>query len=71
MPERSFEAVVEEGAIRLPPGVKLAEHTRVRVVVIGGNGRPSASVPGPRLTNPADVADFTMSIEPDPNLARI
>ncbi len=56
----TFEAVIENGQIRLPGSVHLPEKTRVYVVI---PGVPSAAYVGsPRLARPEQAADFEKEI---------
>jgi hypothetical protein len=62
----SFEGTVENGQIRLEPGVRLPENTKVYVLVPGLPSIPTARVHSPRLARPEQAADFAMEIvEPD------
>lgn len=62
----TFEAVVENGQIRVPGSVHLPEKAKVYVVV---PGVPSAAYVGsPRLVRPEQAADFEKEvIEGDPD----
>jgi len=56
----TFEAVVENGQIRLPASVRLPEKARVYVVI---SGVPSAAYIGrPRLARPEQAADFEKEV---------
>lgn len=56
----TFEAVVENGQIRLPGSVRLPEKARVYVVV---PGVPSAAYIGsPRLMHPEQASDFEKEV---------
>jgi hypothetical protein len=62
----SFEGIVENGQIRLEPGVRLPENTKVYVLVPDLPVMPTAHLRSPRLAHPEQTADFTMEIvEPD------
>ena len=56
----TFEAVVENGQIRLTDSVRLPEKARVYVVI---PGVPSATYIGsPRLARPEQAADFEKEV---------
>ena len=56
----TFEAVVENGQIRLPDSVRLPEKARVYVVI---PGVPSAAYIGsPRLARPEQAAHFEKEV---------
>ncbi len=59
---RTYEAVYENGAIRLAEDVQLPEHTRVYVVVPESNESLVYRVGSPRLLHPRQVADFVMEV---------
>jgi len=46
----SFEGIVENGRIRLEPGVRLPENTKVYVLVPGLEVKPTAQLRSPRLS---------------------
>jgi hypothetical protein len=58
----SFEAVVENGQIRLPAHVRLPEKAKVYVIAPGGEVLPTASVASPRLLHPEQIEDFKMQV---------
>lgn len=58
----TFEAVVENGQVRLPAGVVLPERQTVYVVVPGAESPPGRAVTGFRLANPADAPKFEMKV---------
>ncbi len=61
MPVMTFEGVVENGQVRLPPEVVLPERQTVFVVVPNAVP-PVPKLPGVRLTNPEDAAKFEMKV---------
>lgn len=67
----AYEAIVENGQIRLPAAVKLPDRTKVFVVV------PDAPVAGefriitPRLVHPEQAADFVKEVIADDNHAHL
>lgn len=61
----SFEAVVENGQIKLPENVHLPDQTRV-YVVIPGLGEPRVvRLMSPRLANPEQAVDFQKTVVPN------
>jgi hypothetical protein len=64
----SFEGIVEKGQIRLPDNIRVAEQTKVYVVIPGG-GQPGATRRmSPRLAHPEQAKDFEMTIVPNAKL---
>lgn len=58
----TFEAVVENGQIRLPVNVRLPEKSKVYVIAPGVELRPTASIVSPRLVHPEQAKDFEMEV---------
>nr|WP_309696623.1 antitoxin family protein [Armatimonas sp.] len=62
----TYEAIVEDGKLRLLEPVALPEKTRVYVVVpqpkLLEPALPQKNIRTPRLTNPADASDFVMEV---------
>lgn len=58
----TFEAVIENGQVRLPPGVVLPERQTVFVVVPDVAAPEPSKIPGVRLADPADAAKFEMKV---------
>jgi hypothetical protein len=58
----TFEAVVENGQVRLPPNVVLPERQAVLVVVPDGPASPNRTPTGFRLANPEDASKFEMKV---------
>jgi hypothetical protein len=58
----TFEAIVENGQIRLPVHVRLPEKAKVYVIAPDVEMRPSASIASPRLLHPEQADDFKMEI---------
>jgi len=58
----TFEAVVENGQIKLPENVHVPERTRVYVVVPGPVDPGVAKVMSPRLADPKQAKDFDMTV---------
>jgi hypothetical protein len=54
----SFEAVVQDGQIRLPDTVKIPDQTKVYVVVPELQDRAPLHIYSPRLAHPEQAVDF-------------
>ncbi len=61
----TYEAVVENGQIRLPLDLRLPENTKVYVVVPGAEVRPVPHIASPRLVHPEQAKDFVLSVQED------
>lgn len=62
MSATTFEGVIENGQVRLPPGVILPERQTVLVVVPDVGPAPAGRLPGARLADPKDAARFEMKV---------
>ena len=58
----TYEGVVENGRVRLPPDADIPDGTRVWVVVPAAETHPAAHVPTPHLVNPDQTKDFELKI---------
>ncbi|MEX0717979.1 MAG: hypothetical protein WD066_15400 [Planctomycetaceae bacterium] len=58
----TYEAIVQDGQIKLSEDVRLPEHAAVLVVVPGVREAPRIRVGSPRLAQPARAADFTKQV---------
>lgn len=58
----TFEAVVENGQIRLPVDVRLPEKSKVYVIAPDVELKPTAAVVSPRLAHPEQAKDFEMEV---------
>jgi hypothetical protein len=58
----TYEAVVENGHVQLPPGVTLPENAKVYVVVPGMTVEPAAHIRSPRLADPSQAVEFEMEV---------
>jgi hypothetical protein len=67
----AYEAVVENGQIKLSEAVRLPEQTRVYVVVPASEIRPSVHIASPRLTHPQEASDFAKDVTEEPEDVRI
>ncbi len=61
----AYEAIVENGQIRLAAPVQIPNHTRVFVVVPEGATAPSAGIWSPRLVHAEDAQAFRMEVRPE------
>ena len=61
----TYEAVVENGQIRLEGAIRLPEKTKVFVVVPQAEASNSCCIASPRLVHPGQVGDFVKEIIPD------
>ncbi len=59
---RTFEAVVENGTIRLLGNVHLPEKAIVYVIAPDVESNPSASIASPHLVHPEDIQNFQMEV---------
>ena len=58
----TFEAIVENGQIRLPPSIHLPENAKVYVVVPGIEVPSAAYIGSPRLARPEQASDFQKEV---------
>ena len=58
MKTTTYEAIVENGQIKLPATVHLPEHTKVLVVVPDVEGIAVSRIYSPRLAHPEQASDF-------------
>ena len=58
----TYACVIENGQVRLPAGVVLAEQQTVFDVVPDGGRQAIQKLPGVRLANPDDAAKFEMKV---------
>lgn len=61
----TFEGIVDQGKIVLPPNVHLPENAKVFVIVPNATPEPKMHIYSPRLTNPAQAVDFVMEVAPE------
>jgi hypothetical protein len=62
MKTTTYEAIVENGQIKLPATVHLPEHTKVLVVVTEGEAMPTSRIYSPRLAHPEQASDFIKEV---------
>lgn len=58
----TYEAIVEDGQIKLSDSVRLPEKTKVYVVVPGTPVQPRVLIASPRLKHPEQAADFAKEV---------
>jgi hypothetical protein len=58
----TYEGVVENGQIRLPAEAKLPENAKVYVLVPGTTEQPTVHIRGPRFADPAQAAQFRLTV---------
>ena len=61
----TYEAVIEQGQIRLPAHVILPEHTKVYVVVPQAAVQTIKRIVSPQLVHPQQIHDFAMEMRED------
>jgi len=61
----TYEGVVENGQVRLPPNTSIPEKTRVYVLVPDAETQPAPHVASPRLVHPEQAKDFEMQVDED------
>lgn len=69
MNSAAYDAVVEDGQIRLPDNTVLPDRTRV-IVIVPAHDEPASSsprIPSPRLSNPADLNELRKTVVDDSN----
>ncbi|HZO90550.1 MAG TPA: antitoxin family protein [Chthonomonadaceae bacterium] len=59
---RTYEALYENGVIRLADDVRLPEHTKVYVVVPEAVEESDYRINSPRLVHPHQAADFVKEV---------
>jgi hypothetical protein len=62
MKTTTYEAIVENGQIKLPATVHLPENTRVLVVITEGEAIPNSRIYSPRLAHPEQSSDFIKEV---------
>ena len=61
----TYEGVVQNGQVRLPPEAKLPENAKVYVVFPGLVDQRVVRVFSPRLVHPEQAADFVKEVIPE------
>ncbi len=58
----TYEGVVENGSIRLPPGTVLPEKAKVYVILPGKKVERTIHIRSPRLADPAQAARLELEV---------
>jgi len=61
----TYEGVVENGQVRLPPNADIPEKTRVYVLVPDADAKRIPRVFSPRLVHPEQAKDFVKEVIED------
>ena len=67
----TFEAIVEDGQIKLLKPFRLPEKARVYVIVPDLDAPSKVSIRSPRLAHPEQAADFVKEVIPEPTNASV
>ena len=67
----TYEAIVENGRIRLPDDAHIPDHTRVYVVVPSAEESERVRLASPRLVHRDQAAEFAKQVEPEPEDANV
>ena len=59
----TYEAIVENGQVKLPEGAAIPDHTRVYVVVPSESLTERVHMRSPRLAHPSDVQYFAKKVD--------
>jgi hypothetical protein len=61
----TYEGVVENGHVTLPPNADIPDKTRVYVLVPDGESQRTFRIASPRLVHPEQAKDFEMEVIED------
>ncbi len=61
----TYEGIVENGHVTLPPNADIPEKTRVYVLVPDVETQKTLHIPSPRLVHPEQAKDFEMQVIED------
>jgi hypothetical protein len=67
----AYEAIVENGQIKMLDSVSVPEHAKFFAVVPGGEEGSRFHIASPRLARPEHAADLTMEVVEEPQDASI
>ena len=67
----TYEGVVENGHVTLPPDVDIPEKTRVYVLVPNSETTRIPRILSPRLVRPEQVKDFELEVIEEPSDADV
>jgi hypothetical protein len=58
----TYEGIIENGRVTLPPNADIPDKTRVYVLVPDTEMQPTLYVASPRLVHPEQAKDFEMQV---------
>ena len=58
----TYEGIIEDGRVTLPPDTNIPDKTRVYVLVPNAETQPTLYVASPRLVHPEQAKDFEKQI---------
>ena len=58
----TYEGIVENGRVTLPPNTDIPDKTRVYVLVPDAEMQPTPYIASPRLVRPEQAKDFEMQV---------
>lgn len=61
----TYEGIIENGRVTLPPNTEIPDKTRVYVLVPDAEAQPTLYVVSPRLVHPEQAKDFEMQVTED------
>lgn len=61
----TYEGIIENGRVTLPPDTGIPDNTRVYVLVPDAETQPNLYVASPRLAHPEQAKDFEMQVSED------
>jgi hypothetical protein len=67
----TYEAVIEDGQVRLPDDAHIPDHTKVYVVVPMAETVERVRIISPRLAHPEQIAEFSKEVTEEPEDARL
>lgn len=63
----TYEGIVENRCVHLPPEADIPENSKVYIVVPGPDAQQMARIWSPRLVNPEQAKDFIKEVVPEKN----
>jgi hypothetical protein len=67
----TYEGVVENGCVQLPPDANVPEKSVVYVIVPGAELQRVVHIRSPRLVNPEQAKDFVKEVLPEDSDAQL
>jgi hypothetical protein len=61
----TYEGIIENGRVTLPPNTDIPDKTHVYVLVPDTEKQPTLYVASPRLVHPEQAKDFEMEVSED------